>query len=97
MQNSKFKNLIIDIYNRFSVENLNCILRGRDLSFSLKDICDISELDDNIDATELYLESKLTDTSINLKADELENYRVKESEYTIYIKCKNRMEVGIMY
>lgn len=97
MQNIKFKNLVIDIYNRFSVENLNCVLFSKETSFALESICNINEFVDRFDITGLYLESKLTNTSINLKCDELENYRVKESEYTIYIKCKSRMEVGIMY
>lgn len=97
MQNIEFKNLIIDIYNRFSVENLNCIVFSKETSFVLESICDIKDFINRFDITGLYLESKLTNTSINLKCDELENYKVKESEYTIYIKCKNRMEVCIMY
>lgn len=45
----------------------------------------------------LYLKSKLTENEIDVYEWELENYKVKESESTIYIKCKNKMEVALMY
>ena len=45
----------------------------------------------------LYLKSRFTDTEIDIYEWELEDYKIKESESTIYIKCKNKMEVGLMY
>ena len=45
----------------------------------------------------LYLKSKLTGNEIDVYEWELENYKVKESENTIYIKCKNKMEAALMY
>ena len=45
----------------------------------------------------LYLKSKLTGNEIDVYEWELENYKVKDSENTIYIKCKNKMEVALMY
>lgn len=45
----------------------------------------------------LYLKSTLIGNEIDVYAWELENYTVKESESSIFIKCKNKMEVALMY
>jgi hypothetical protein len=45
----------------------------------------------------LHLKSKLTGNEIDVYESELENYKIKASESTIYIKCKNKMEIAIMY
>lgn len=45
----------------------------------------------------LYLKSKLTDTEVDIYKWELEYYKIKSSESTIYVKLKNKMEVALMY
>ena len=55
------------------------------------------EFVDTINIDMMYLKSKLTNTEIDVYEWELEDYKVKHSESTIYIKLKNKPEVAIMY
>ena len=55
------------------------------------------EFADTIQIDMLHLKSRLTDTEIDVYEWELEDYKIKCSESTIYIKLKNKSEVAIMY
>lgn len=94
MKNEKFINLIKDCYKR---KNLVGILYGAISTYGFSDIIDIDGLLQNGQFDMLYLKSRFTDTEIDVYEWELEDYKIKESESTIYIKCKNKMEVGLMY
>lgn len=99
MKNGKFKNLIIDAYNKYKEGNLVGILYGAISTYGFSDLKDIDIecflTECNLDM--LHLKSRLTDTEIEIYASELEDYKVKSSESTIYIKLKNKSEIGLMY
>lgn len=48
---------------------------------------------ENINSDILYLKSKLTDTEIDIYKWELEDYKIKSSESTIYVKLKLRWKL----
>ncbi|WP_206459379.1 hypothetical protein [Anaerovorax sp. IOR16] len=98
MEYKIFKNLMIDSYNKSKQEgNLVGIIYGAISTYGFSDIKDINEFADASHPDMLYLKSKLTDVEIDVYSWELENYKIKESESTIYIKLKNKWEIGLMY
>lgn len=96
MKDGKFKQLILDAYNKSSEGNLVGILYNAVLIQGFSSIKDIEGFV-NCNPDMLYLKSRLTGNEIDVYEWELENYKVKENENTIYIKCKNKMEVALMY
>lgn len=97
MGNEIFKKLILDAYKKSSEGNLVGILYNAVLTQGFSDMKDIDGFVKNCKPDMLYLKSTLTGNEIDVYEWELENYKVKESESTIYIKCKNKMEVALMY
>lgn len=97
MENEMFKKLILDAYKKSFEGNLVGILYNAVLTYGFSDMKDIDGFVKNCNPDMLYLKSKLTGNEIDVYEWELENYKVKESENTIYIKCKNKMEVALMY
>lgn len=100
MKNEKFKNLILDAYEKFKEGNIVGILYSTVSKHGFSDMKDIASVDGFVEECNpdmLHLRSKLTGNEIDVYEDELENYKIKESESTIYIKCKNKMEIAIMY
>ena len=97
MENEIFKKLILDAYKKSSKGNLVGILYNAVSTYGFSDMKDIDGFVKNCNPDMLYLKSKLTGNEIDVYEWKLENYKVKESESTIYIKCKNKMEVALMY
>ena len=97
MEDGKFKNLILDAYKKSSEGNLVGILYNAVSTHGFSDIKDINGFVKKCSPDMLYLKSILTGNEIDVYAWELENYTVKESECTIYIKCRNKMEAALMY
>lgn len=97
MKNGKFTNLILDAYKKSSEGNLVGILYNAISTHGFSDIKDIDGFVKKCNPDMLYLKSILTGNEIDVYAWELENYTVKESERTIYIKCRNKMEAALMY
>lgn len=97
MENSKFKDLIIDSYNKAKEGNLVGLIYGAVSTYGFHDILDIKEFAKNANPDMLYLKSKLTDTEANIYKWGLEDFKVKESENTIYVKLKNKPEIAFMY
>lgn len=98
MENDKnFKNLIVDAYNKAKEGNLVGIVYSAVSTYGFRDLIDVNGFVKNINADMLYLKSKLTDTEIDIYKWDLEDYRVKSSESTIYVKLKNKNEVALMY
>lgn len=97
MKDGIFKKLILDTYKKSSEGNLVGILYNAVSTYGFSDIKDIDDFVKNCNSDMLYLKSKLTGNEIDVYEWELENYKVKDSENTIYIKCKNKMEVALMY
>lgn len=97
MKDGIFGKLILDAYKKSSEGNLVGILYNAVSTYGFSDIKNIDGFVKNYNLDMLYLKSKLTGNEIDVYEWELENYKVKESERTIYIKCKNKMEVALMY
>lgn len=98
MKDGKFKNLAKEAYNRAKeAGNLTGILYTATQNYGFSQLINFDEFADTIQIDMLYLKSKLTDTEIDVYEWELENYKVKHSESTIFIKLKNKPEVAIMY
>lgn len=94
---NKFKSLIVDAYNKAKEGNLVGIVYNAVSTYGFRDLIDISGFVENINLDMLYLKSKLTDTEVDIYKWELEDYKIKNSESTIYVKLKNKMEVALMY
>ena len=97
MKDGKFKKLILDAYKKSFEGNLVGILYNAISTHGFSDMKDIDDFVENCNPDMLHLKSKLTGNEIDVYEWELENYKVKESESTIYIKCTNKMEVALMY
>lgn len=95
--NDKFKNLIVDAYNKAKEGNLVGIVYSAVATYGFRDLRDINGFVENINTDMIYLKSKLTDTEIDIYKWELEDYKIKSSENAIYVKLKNKMEVALMY
>ena len=96
----KFNELVKESYKRYQ-ESKNIIgtLYTAQITYSFSQITetDLDKLLDKDIVDMMYLSSTLTNTEIDVYKDDLENYKVSHSESTIYIKLKNRPEIGIMY
>lgn len=97
MSDGKFKNLIIDAYNKAKEGNLVGIIYSAVSTYGFSDLIDIDGFVENSNPDMLHLKSKLTDTEVDIYKWELEDYKIKSSESTIYVKLKNKMEVALMY
>lgn len=97
MRDGKFKSLIVDAYNKAKEGNLVGIVYSAVSTYGFRDIVDINGFAENTNPSMLYLKSKLTDTELDIYEWELEDYKIKNSESTIYVKLKNKMEVALMY
>ncbi|EOS35408.1 hypothetical protein C804_01011 [Lachnospiraceae bacterium A4] len=94
---NKFKNLIVDAYNKAKEGNLVGIVYSAVSTYGFRDLVDVNGFVESINSDMLYLKSKLTDIEIDIYKWELEDYKIKSSESTIYVKLKNKMEVALMY
>ena len=97
MSDGKFKDLIIDAYNKAKEGNLVGIVYSAASTYGFRDLIDINVFAETINPSMLYLKSKLTNTELDIYEWELENYKIKSSESTIYVKLKNKTEVALMY
>ncbi|WP_373266152.1 hypothetical protein [Hungatella hathewayi] len=97
MKDGKFKNILLDTYEKSQGGNLIGIVYGAILTIGYSEIEDIYKFVEFMNPDMLHLKSKLTDYEIDVYSWELEDYKVKRSEKTIYIKVKNKPEIPIMY
>lgn len=98
MKEGKFKDLVKIAYSKAKEEgSLVGILYSATQNYGFSQLINFDEFVDTISIDMMHLKSKLTDTEIDVYEWELEDYKVKHSENTIYIKLKNKLEVGIMY
>lgn len=97
MKDGKFKNLIKDSYAKALEGNLVGIIYGAVSAYEFSDLEDIDGFLEVSNPDMLYLKSKLTGVEIDVREWELEDYKIKTSESTIYIKIKNKMEVALMF
>lgn len=97
VEDGKFKELIKESYKRWQGGNITGTLYTALQTYGFSQITDIDELVGKAVVDMMHLKSMLTDTEIDVYEWDLEDYKVKHSESTIYIKLKNRPEIGIMY
>lgn len=98
MKNQKFKNLLKDAYRlAMKDKNLVGILYSAVATYGFSELINFDEFVEKITIDMMHLKSKLTGTEIDVYEWELEDYEVKHSESTIYIKLKNKPEVAIIY
>ena len=96
MSNEKFKNLIVEAYKKSKEGNLVGIIYSAVSTYGFSDLINVEEFVENSGADMLHLKSKLTDTEIDIYEYDLVDYKIKNSESTIYIKLRNK-EVPLMY
>lgn len=97
MSDEKFKSLIIDAYNKSKNGNLVGIIYNAVSTYGFSDLIDIDGFAENSNPDMLHLKSKLTEIELDIYKWDLEDYKVKNSESTIYVKLKNKVEVALMY
>lgn len=97
MEAGTFKDLIAEAYKKSKEGNLVGILYGAISTCGFSDITDIEEFLEIGNPDMLHLKSKLTDMEADIYKWELENYKVKASERTIYVKLKDKPEQPFMY
>lgn len=97
MKDGIFKSLIIDSYKKAQEGNLTGIVYGSILTVGYSEIEDINKFVEFMNQDMLHLKSRVTDYEIDVYSWELEDYKVKHGENTIYIKVKNKPEIPIMY
>lgn len=96
MKDGKFKSLVVDAYNKSKDGNLVGILYGAASTYGFSELVKVNEFVEISNPSMLYLKSKLTNTEIDIYEWELEDYKIKDSESTIYIKTKGK-EIPMMY
>lgn len=96
MKNEKFKQLIIDTYNKSKEGNLAGIVYSAVSTYGFSDLINIEEFVENSPADMLHLKSKLTGAEVDVYEYDLVDYKVKSGESTIYVKLRNK-EVSLMY
>lgn len=92
-----FKELVLSSYKKSKEGNIVGIIYGAVSNYGFSELTNIEEFVEKSNADMLYLKSKLTGTEIDVYSYELENFKIKNSESTIYIKLKNKPEVALMY
>ncbi len=92
----KFKQLIIDSYNKSKEENLVGLVYSAISTYGFSEIINIEEFVKESNADMLHLKSVLTGLEVDIYEYDLVDYKIKSSENTIYLKLKNR-EFELMY
>lgn len=72
-------------------EILGGIVYSAASTYGFRDLIDINRFAETINPSMLYLKSKLTNTELDIYEWELEDYKIKSSENTIYVKLKNKL------
>lgn len=97
MKNEKFKRLVVDAYKKSKEGgNLVGIVYSAVSTYGFSDLINVEEFVENSGADMLHLKSKLTDTEVDIYEYDLVDYKIKNSESTIYVKLRNR-EVPLMF
>ena len=96
MKNEKFQNLVIDAYKKSKEGNLVGIIYSAVSTYGFSELINIEEFVKVSPADMLHLKSKLTDTEVDIYEYDLVDYKIKNSESTIYVKLRNR-EVPLMF
>ena len=96
MKNEKFQNLIVDAYKKSKEGNLVGIVYSTVSTYGFSDLINIEEFVKVSAADMLHLKSKLTGEEVDIYEYDLVDYKIKNSESTIYVKLRNK-EVQLMF
>ena len=96
MKNEKFQNLIVDAYKKSKEGNLVGIVYSAVSTYGFSELINIEEFVKVSAADMLHLKSKLTGEEVDIYEYDLVDYKIKNSENTIYVKLRNR-EVSLMF
>lgn len=97
MKNEKFKQLIVDAYKKSKEGgNLVGIVYSAASTHGFSDLINVEEFVENSGSDMLHLKSKLTNAEVDIYEYDLVDYRIKNSESTIYVKLRNR-EVPLIF
>lgn len=96
MKNEKFQNLIVDAYKKSKEGNLVGIVYSAVSTYGFSDLVNIEEFVKVSAADMLHLKSKLTGEEVDIYEYDLVDYKIKNSENTIYVKLRNK-EVPLMF
>lgn len=97
MKNEKFKQLVVDAYKKSKEgENLVGIVYSAVSTYGFSELINIEEFVKVSAADMLHLKSKLTGEEVDIYEYDLVDYKIKNSESTIYVKLRSR-EVPLMF
>lgn len=97
MKNEKFQNLIVDAYKKSKEGgNLVGIVYSAVSTYGFSELINIEEFVKVSAADMLHLKSRLTGEEVDIYEYDLVDYKIKNSESTIYVKLRNR-EVPLMF
>lgn len=96
MKNKKFKQLIVDSYNKSKERNLVGIVYSAVSTYGFSDLINVEEFVERSAADMIHLKSKLTGVEADVYEYDLVDYKIKSSESTIYVRLRNK-EVPLMY
>lgn len=97
MKNEKFKQLVVDAYKKSKEGgNLVGIVYSAVSTYGFSELINIEEFAKVSAADMLHLKSKLTGEEVDIYEYDLVDYKIKNSESTIYVKLRNR-EVPLMF
>ena len=96
MKNEKFQNLIVDAYKKSKEGNLVGIVYSAVSTYGFSELINIEEFVKVSASDMLHLKSKLTGEEVDIYEYDLVDYKIKNSESTIYVKLRNR-EVPLMF
>lgn len=96
MKNEKFQNLVVDSYKKSKEGNLVGIVYSAVSTYGFSELINIEEFVKASAADMLHLKSKLTGEEVDIYEYDLVDYKIKNSESTIYVKLRNR-EVPLMF
>lgn len=97
MKNEKFQNLIVDTYKKSKEGgNLVGIVYSAVSTYGFSELINIEEFVKVSASDMLHLKSRLTGEEVDIYEYDLVDYKIKNSESTIYVKLRNR-EVPLMF
>ena len=97
MANISLKNFILDVFKLINDKQLYVVCYTPVARISLWEVEDVEKFVETTPIDMVYLKSLLTNNEVDVYENQFENYKIKSSESTLYVKVKNKMEVGLMY
>ena len=97
MADVNLKKFILDVSKLINDKQLYVVCYTPMARISLWEVEDVVKFVETTNVDMVYLKSLLTDNEVDVYENQLENYKIKSSESTLYVKIRNKMEIGLMY